>query len=193
VTHEALLEVARTRFPDVHSIGVSIGGPVDSKQGRVLGPPNLPGWEDVPLARMLTERFSLPAFVEHDAKAGALAEWMFGAGKGKQDLVFLTLGTGLGAGIISGGRLLHGAANAAGEVGHWRVAETGPDVYGKPGSWEGYASGTGLVALARFLYPERFAVEGLTAALLSEAARTGDPQAREVLRRGGEQPCRRAD
>jgi glucokinase len=176
-----------TLEPGCECIGVSIGGPVDSAQGRVMGPPNLPGWDDVELARLWRDRFSRPVYVEHDAKAGALAEWMIGAGRGVSNLVFLTLGTGLGAGVICDGRLLHGAGNAAGEVGHWRVATHGPDIYGKQGSWEGYSSGAGLAALACELFPQRFRPGAVTAATLGELARSQDADARQVLRVGGEQ------
>lgn len=131
-------------FGGYDEIGVSIGGPVDSQRGVVQSPPNLPGWDDIPLAALLRERFGKPCYVEHDGKSGALAEWMFGAGRGCSDMVFLTLGTGLGAGIIANGQLLRGAANCAGEVGHWRLAEDGPLAYGKRGSWEGLSSGSGL-------------------------------------------------
>lgn len=131
-------------FGGYAEIGVSIGGPVDWQRGIVQSPPNLPGWDDIPLSTLLGERFGKPCYVEHDGKTGALAEWMFGAGRGCSDMVFLTLGTGLGAGVIANGQLLRGAANCAGEVGHWRIADDGPPAYGKRGSWEGLSSGSGL-------------------------------------------------
>ena len=140
------VDAALARAPSVDAIGVSIGGPLDADAGLVLGPPHLPGWDRVPLAALLRERTGRPVYLDHDAKAGALAEWMFGAPRGTRSAVFLTCGTGLGAGVIADGRLLRGAADAAGEVGHWRVAADGPSLYGKRGSWEGYASGTGLAA-----------------------------------------------
>jgi glucokinase len=131
-------------FGGYEEIGVSIGGPVDSQRGVVHSPPNLPGWDDIPLATLLRDRFGRPCYVEHDGKTGALAEWIFGAGRGCSEMVFLTLGTGLGAGVIANGQLLRGAVNCAGEVGHWRIAEDGPLAYGKRGSWEGLSSGSGL-------------------------------------------------
>ena len=148
IEHVDALRPATTRL---QAIGVSIGGPVDAENGGVLGPPNLPGWDDLLLAAMLRRRFGAPVGVEHDAKTWALAEWRSGAGRGSRDMVFLTLGTGIGAGIIAGGRLVRGRANLAGEIGHWRVAGDGPGVYGKRGSLEGWASGAGLPALARHL------------------------------------------
>lgn len=165
--------------PRIGAIGVSIGGPMDPYDGIILGPPHLPGWDRVPLRALLEERFSLPAYVEHDAKTGALAEWMFGAGRGADTMVFLTAGTGLGGGIIADGRLLRGAASAAGECGHWRIADDGPLMFGKRGSWESYASGAGMAALARERFPDRF--PATSAAELAERARAGDREAAAVV------------
>lgn len=180
----AYVAAALTRHPEVDRIGVSIGGPLDAASGTILGPPHLPGWDGVPLKRLLEDRFGRVAHVEHDAKAGALAEWIFGAGRGADDLVFLTLGTGLGAGVIAGGRLLTGRAGLAGEVGHWRMASGGPVSYGKAGSWEAFASGTGLAALAHYRFPGTFAV-GVTAQDVNERARQGSEEAREVILESG--------
>lgn len=170
--------------PGVGVIGVSIGGPMDPYEGVILGPPHLPGWDQVPLRALLEERFSLPVFVEHDAKTGALAEWMFGAGRGTDNMVFLTAGTGLGGGVIADGRLLRGAASGAGECGHWRIAADGPLLFGKRGSWESYASGAGIAALARERFPDRFATA--TAADLAERARAGDRDAAAVIAESAE-------
>src|SRR5262245_25467 len=174
------VETALSRRPEVRAIGVSIGGPVDPTAGLVLGPPNLPGWDRVPLRDLLQQRFDRPVFVEHDAKMGAVAEWRFGAGRGAQDLVFLTAGTGLGAGLILGGRLHRGACDAGGEVGHWRIADDGPGLYGKRGSWEGLSSGAGLAALARERLPQTFGPEASAQSVL-ESAERGDAGARAVL------------
>jgi glucokinase len=177
------VDAAIARAPSIDAIGVSIGGPLDAAAGLVLGPPHLPGWDRVPLAALLRERTGRPVWIEHDAKAGALAEWMFGAARGARNAVFLTCGTGLGAGVIADGRLLRGAGDAAGEVGHWRVAAGGPAVYGKRGSWEGYASGTGLAALARERFPGRFGATD--AAEVARLARAGDRDAAAVIEESG--------
>ena len=164
----------------VRHIGVSVGGPLDASNGVILGPPHLPGWERVPLKALLEGRFKLTTHVEHDAKAGALAEWMFGAGRGVDNLIFLTLGTGLGAGIISGGHLLSGRAGLAGEVGHWRMAADGPVSYGKRGSWEAFVSGSGLPSLAHYRYPALF-LEDTTAQDVNQKAQEGSEEARAVI------------
>jgi glucokinase len=128
-------------------IGISCGGPLDSTRGLILSPPNLPGWDRVPIVALLQERTGLPSYLENDANACALAEWYWGAGRGCRNMVFLTFGTGLGAGLILDGRLYRGAQDLAGEVGHVRVAEDGPPGYGKRGSWEGLCSGGGISRL----------------------------------------------
>ena len=92
-----------TKVPD--AIGISCGGPLDSKRGIIMSPPNLPGWDRVEIVRMATERFGAPAYLQNDANACAVAEWKFGAGKGLSNIVFLTFGTGLGAGLILDGAL----------------------------------------------------------------------------------------
>ena len=168
----------------VQAVGVSIGGPLDSEAGVILGPPHLPGWDNVPLRAMLEERLALPTFVEHDARTGALAEWRFGAGRlasGRRvsDLVFLTLGTGLGAGVITGGRLLHGSSSRTAEAGHWRMAADGPEIFGKRGSWESYCSGAGIAALAGWRFPHRFAATSV--AELASLARAGDADAGAIF------------
>lgn len=163
------------------AIGVSIGGPLDTERGIIYSPPNLPGWDAVPLKELLEQTFAVPVYVEHDAKACVLAEWLFGAARGRQNVVFLTFGTGLGAGLILDGRLYRGASGDSGEVGHWRIAADGPDVYGKRGSWEGYSSGAGLAALAAFRFPGVFP-SALSAADIVQRARDGDERARQLVR-----------
>jgi glucokinase len=139
----------------IPAIGISCGGPLDSERGIILSPPNLPGWDEVPITKMLKEKFSLPAFIENDANACALAEWYYGAGQGCQNMVFLTFGTGLGAGLILDGKLYRGANGLAGEAGHIRMSEDGPLAYGKRGSLEGWCSGNGLSEAYFDFYAER--------------------------------------
>ena len=132
----------------LHGIGVACGGPLDSAKGMILSPPNLPGWDGVPVCRVLEERFGVKAALRNDADACAVAEWRFGAGIGTDNFVFLTCGTGLGAGLILNGRLYTGRLGFAGELGHWRMSAYGPVGFGKAGSLEGFFSGGGIALLA---------------------------------------------
>ena len=169
----------------VAALSVSIGGPLDCERGIIFSPPNLPGWDAIPLKEMLEERFGLPAYVEHDGNAGALAEWRFGAGVGVQSLVFLTMGTGLGGGMILDGRLYRGARDMAGEVGHVRLAPDGPLAYGKRGSWEGLCAGPAFAALAEEMYPLRWGA-GVDTREVVRLALDGDAQAVAVVERVAE-------
>ncbi len=175
------------------AIGISCGGPLDSKNGIILSPPNLPDWDKVEIVKMVSERFGVPAFLKNDADACALAEWKFGAGQGSNNMIFLTFGTGLGAGLILGGRLYSGACDMAGEVGHIRLSEFGPVGYGKAGSFEGFCSGGGLGQLGKNMalecaqrgQPAAFAAGDITAKTIADAAKAGDPAAIEVYRSCG--------
>lgn len=144
----------------VAAVSASLPGPLKISEGVLLDPPNLPGWHGARVKDRLAELFpALPVFTEHDGNAGALAEFGFGAGRtraGLRHLIFLTCGTGMGAGLIVNGEIVHGATDTAGEVGHLRLAMNGPALYGKAGSWEGLASGAGMVALACAMFPSRW-------------------------------------
>lgn len=144
-------------------IGISCGGPLDSRSGLVLSPPNLPGWDSVPITDWFSRRFGVPAFLQNDANACAVAEWKFGAGQGCKNMIFLTFGTGLGAGLILGGRLYSGTNDMAGEVGHIRLLPDGPVGYGKAGSFEGFCSGGGIAQLASIRLSEYLQSGGRTA------------------------------
>ena len=141
----ALADTILKKRPE--AIGISCGNPMDSKRGVILSPPNLPGWDNVEIVRVLEERYGVHAYLQNDADACAIAEWRFGAGRGVQNMVFMTFGTGLGAGLILGGRLYSGTNGNAGEVGHIRLSPIGPVGYGKAGSWEGFCSGGGIAQL----------------------------------------------
>ena len=187
-------EIARLAPSRDVVFGVSCGGPLDSKKGLVLSPPNLPGWDRIPICAELTKRFGGRAFLMNDANACALAEWQFGAGRGCQSMMFLTMGTGMGAGLILDGRLYEGITGNAGEGGHVRLAADGPVGYGKAGSFEGFCSGGGIAQLAR----QRVAAYGgasvlkdlpkdqLTARAVGEAAGAGDALALALWREVGE-------
>src|SRR5512133_3717019 len=136
-------------------IGISCGGPLDSKKGIIYSPPNLPGWDNVPITRIFSDEFGVETMLQNDANACALAEWLMGAGKGTTNMIFLTFGTGMGAGLILNGRLYSGTNDLAGEVGHIRLAKTGPTGFGKAGSFEGFCSGGGIAQLAKTIVSEK--------------------------------------
>lgn len=173
---------ARAAGRQVVALSVSIGGPLDIERGIIYSPPNLPGWDAIPLKDLLREHFQLPVYVEHDGNAGALAEWRFGAGVGARHLIFLTMGTGLGGGIILNGQLYRGSSDLAGEVGHMRIAPDGPLAYGKRGSWEGYCAGPAFAALAQEMFPARWG-QGVSTPQIVQLALAGDADALAVVER----------
>lgn len=178
---------------NIAAIGVSCGGPLDSSKGVIMSPPNLPGWDNIPIIEILQNRFGIKSGLQNDADAGALAEWKYGAGRGTENMVFMTFGTGLGAGLILNGRLYSGANNNAGEIGHIRLSEYGPVGYGKAGSFEGFCSGGGITQIARMLLSEKNQMgisvdwckpedmELLTAQKVAEEAFKGDDVALKVF------------
>lgn len=178
----------------IDAVGISCGGPLNSKKGLLLCPPNLPGWIDIDIVTPFQEAVGAPAFLQNDANACALAEWLWGAGKGFQNVVFLTFGTGMGGGLILDGKLYCGTSDMGGEVGHMRVADDGPVGFGKRGSFEGYCSGGGMARLAEERMPD-WLKSGkttllkdteITAKSISEAADTGDAFALAVIEECGE-------
>ena len=182
----------------LQSIGISCGGPLDSKKGLVQSPPNLPGWDNIPIVQLFNEKFHVPVFLQNDANACALAERKFGAGKGVDNMIFLTFGTGMGAGIVADGRLYSGTNDLAGEVGHIRLADDGPEGYGKKGSFEGFCSGGGIARIAQKLAAEKLAkgevlsfcsniseIDKITTKDIAEAAANGDTTALEIFEISG--------
>ena len=179
---------------ELAAVGISCGGPLDSRRGLILSPPNLPGWDAVDVVTPFRERFGVPAAVQNDANACALAEWQWGAGQGCDSIIFLTFGTGMGAGLVLDGRIYAGTSDMAGEVGHVRLAEDGPLGYGKRGSFEGFCSGGGIARLARQraleeiqagqappFCPTLAEMDTISAATVGQAAQAGDPLALEIF------------
>jgi glucokinase len=172
------VEAAQKAGREVIAISASLPGPLRIEAGVFIDPPNLIGWHGVHFKERLAAEFSgLPIYCEHDGNAGALAEFHFGVGRGRIDLrhlIFLTCGTGMGAGLIVNGQILRGASDTAGEVGHLRLAEDGPMVFGKPGCFEGLAAGVGMVGLARQMFPQRWtdrtSIRELVDAMLADDA-----------------------
>ena len=158
---------------DVDAVGVATGGPLDPWRGIVLSPPNLPGWDAIPLAARLEAAFGVPVVIENDANAAALGEWRFGAGRGVDDLVYLTISTGIGGGVVTGGRLMRGATGNAAELGHITAVPGGRPCpcRRRLGCLEAYASGTAIAARA----VEAGMPRGTTARTVVDAVRAGDP------------------
>lgn len=191
-----LLQELLSGFPEAElkSIGISCGGPLDAERGIILSPPNLPGWDRIDCFSPFQKLFSVPVALQNDADACALAEWKWGAGKGCQNVIFLTFGTGMGAGLILNGRLYTGSCNMAGELGHIRLAESGPAGYGKPGSFEGFCSGGGIARLGQSMAleaiqqgtppsfcPELSGLNTITTKTIGEAAKKGDSLAKYIF------------
>ncbi len=189
-------EVREASPADGACIGVGVGapGPLDAEAGLVLSAPNLPGWENLPLRQILETRLGLPVRLANDANVAALGEWRWGAGQGYSDLLYLTISTGIGGGIVADGRLLLGRRGLAGEVGHIILEPAGPRcTCGNRGCWEALASGTAIgregaraVREGRApLLAELCAGEAdrVGASMVGEAARRGDPTAGRIIRR----------
>jgi glucokinase len=193
-----LIETAGIDSASLGGIGVSCGGPLDQAAGVIQAPPNLATWVDVPIASILSEEFGLACRMENDANAGAVAEHRFGAGQGTRHMIFLTMGTGFGAGVITDGRLLSGARGQAGEIGHVRLTASGPVGYNKAGSVEGWVSGGGMAQVAyreveaamssgeiTVLTAKLEANGVLTAKDIADAANVGDILAHRLIRDTG--------
>lgn len=199
-TISRLIEVANEiieKFKEFRlvSTGISCGGPLDSNKGIIYSPPNLPGWDKIEIVRIFRDALEVPAFLQNDANACALAEWRFGAGKGTKNMIFMTFGTGLGAGLILDGRIYTGTNDLAGEIGHIRLAEEGPEAYGKKGSFEAFCSGSGIAELAKIHIRKKlqngeilsrvmndYDVDRITARDLAEAANQGDQTALDIFK-----------
>ncbi|HKS07125.1 MAG TPA: ROK family glucokinase, partial [Gemmatimonadaceae bacterium] len=177
---------------DFLGVGVGAPGPLDRKRGVVVVAPNLK-WTDYPLAPKIAERVSLPVILDNDANCATLGEWWLGAGRGTRNMVGLTIGTGIGGGLILDGQLYHGASDVAGEIGHTTIETQGRHcACGNYGCLEAYASGPAIAERAREALVHDGAsslhkrVDGdlakLTAQTVYEAADAGDPLALEVVR-----------
>lgn len=175
----------------VDIICAAVPGPINPFTGIIYKTPNIPAWTNYPLAEMLKEKYKVPAYIGNDANMAVLAEWLYGAGQGHHDIVYLTLSTGIGGGVICGDRLIEGVRGMAAELGHITVLPGGPFCScGVQGHLEAVASGT---AIAKYVC-EQIAVgrksslghEALTARQVSEAAQKGDELAKEAFTRAGE-------
>lgn len=190
-TLEASAAEAGVRAAELRAVGVASPGALDLVHGLVQGAPQLPGWDGVPLVEIMSKRLGVPVLLENDANAAALGENRFGAGRGTRHMIYLTISTGVGGGIIIDGKVYHGATGAAGELGHMIVWFDGPRcLCGQRGCLEAIASGTGLAWRAQDLV-ERGVAPGLArvrrergeldADEVADAAREGDEDARRLF------------
>jgi len=183
---------------DIPVMGINCGGPLNSRDGIIISPPNLIGWINIPIVKIFEEKYNIKCKLQNDAKAGALAEWFFGAGKGLSNLMFITFGTGFGSGLILDNKLYLGTNDMAGEVGHLRIAEHGPVGFGKSGSLEGFCSGGGIAQLAKTKVLEKLQLgqsvsfcenieqlDSINAKIVGDAAEAGDPLALEIYKISG--------
>lgn len=187
---DAILAAHQLTSRDIEAIGISCGGPLDARHGIVLCPPHLRGWVNIPLTRILEEKYGIQAFLQNDANACALVEWKLGAGRNTSNMIFLTMGTGMGGGMIVEDRLLCGHTDMGGEIGHLRLTDDGPVGFGKAGSVEGYTSGEAIrhqamawtkEMMSRGQIPawmnEVNSIEELDVKVMADCARRGDEDA----------------
>ncbi len=176
---------------EILAAGIAAPGPLDPWKGIVRGAPNLPGWRNVPLADAVSRELGIPTFIGNDANLAALGEHVFGVGRGVDDMIYITVSTGIGGGIISGGRLLLGSRGLAAEVGHQTLEAHGVRCNcGNIGCMEAYASGTAIARRAKELVSSGRSsslagLASITARDVAEAARDGDSLAGEVMREAG--------
>lgn len=186
-----LLEDIWPKNENVDAIGVSSPGPVDPHTGVIMVTPNIKEWRDFPITAKLTDHFGIPAYLDNDANLAGLAEWKFGAGRGHHNVLYLTVSTGVGGGVIINDQLLQGHHGLAAELGHTTIQADGPLCgCGQPGHLEAFSSGTGI---------ERFVAEQLKAGresllqpdkknsahAISEAAKQGDALSIEAYQNAG--------
>jgi glucokinase len=189
---DRLLHKSRLKALNIAAIGVAAAGIIDSARGLVTTSPNLPGWEDVPLRDMVSARYGVYTALVNDASAAALGEYRLGAGRGLHNMVYFTISTGIGGGLIVNGRLYLGSSGSAGELGHMVIDVNGPeDTCGNFGCLESLASGRAIAreAIERIKKGQASAlsqavggkIESITARDVAAAARRGDSLAKEVV------------
>lgn len=193
-----LMKETNTTAKDIDGIGFDFPGQVDYKTGVVKLAPNIPGWVNVPIAQMIEEEFHIPTRIDNDVRCAALGEMKFGAGQGCENFVCITVGTGIGSGLVVNGQLVRGASNAAGEIGHIKLQMKDGLICGcgDTGCLEAYASGPSIVAMAQDYikggkstkFREMAAAEGgeITPYMVAKAAEAGDPVAKRIFEIVGE-------
>ncbi len=189
---ENTLKISGMKLSQLHSISIAAPGPINYEKGTVTASPNIPGWHDIALRSIIKDRFKIKTFIVHDASSAALAEQHLGAGRGIKNLIYITVSTGIGGGIIINGKLYSGASGSAGEVGHMTIDVDGPRCNcGNTGCLEVLASGTAVAreAIKRIRAGEKTSItelvagriEDVTAEKVGIAAQNGDALAVEVM------------
>ncbi|MFC2067100.1 ROK family protein [Chloroflexota bacterium] len=189
---DQVLNMSNMDPSQLDSIGIAAAGGIDLGRGLITQSPNLPGWKDIPLRDMVQEKCRVKTFLVNDASAAALGEHRFGTGRGIHNLIMLTLGTGIGGGIVINGQLYCGATGSAGEIGHMTIDVNGPEcACGNRGCLEAFASGTAVAreAIRRIKHGEKSSlvkvvdgkIEDITAEKVGVAARAGDPLSLDVI------------
>ena len=189
---ERLINLIKDAIPEgekVDAVGIAVPGPIDPQEGVILKAPNLPEWEREPIPKEIEDEIGAPTFMGNDANLAALGEWHYGAGIGHHDLLYLTVSTGIGGGVISNDQLLLGAHGLGAELGHITLLPDGPTCScGQPGHLEALASGKGIAA-----YVTKQLRKGRPSSLsgkpetkeISQAAKDGDELAIEAFQRAG--------
>ena len=190
-----LMKETNTEAKDIQGIGFDFPGQVDCKTGVVKNAPNIPGWVNVPIAQMIEDEFHIPTRIDNDVRCAALGELKFGAGRGCENFVCITVGTGIGSGLVINGKVVRGAANAAGEIGHIKLQmEDGPLCgCGDSGCLEAFASGPSIVAMAQEYLKggksakfRELAGDGeITPYIVAKAAEASDPVAKRIFEKMG--------
>lgn len=192
----SLLATLGLGLPDLAAIGVGVPGPTVATAGMVLAPPIMPGWDRFPIRDTLEKLWGCPVSLNNDAELGVLGEWAYGAGRGEQNLAYIKVGTGIGAGLFIDGQIYRGATGSAGEIGHMTIDENGPlCTCGNHGCLEAMAGGKAIAAKARQSIAQNrrteladiHPVESITAFEIAKAATRGDLVAQEILTEAGNQ------
>ena len=190
-----LLKETKMKPSDIEGVGFGFPGQIDCKKGVVRLAPNIPGWVNIPIASIIEKEFGIPTRVDNDVRTATLGELNYGAGVGCENLVCITVGTGIGSGLVVNGKLVRGANNAAGEIGHIKLNMQGGPLCGcgDRGCLEAYASGPSIVALAeeyirggKSTKYRELANPDITPYIVAVAAKEGDPVARQIFKIMGE-------
>ena len=190
-----LLKETKMKPSDIEGMGFGFPGQIDCKNGVVRLAPNIPGWVNIPIANIMEKEFGISTRVDNDVRTATLGELNYGAGVGCENLVCITVGTGIGSGLVVNGKLVRGANNAAGEIGHIKLTNEGGPLCGcgDRGCLEAYASGPSIVALAEEYIKggkstkyRELANPDITPYIVAVAAKEGDPVAKQIFRIMGE-------